>query len=205
MKYFIVGLHASGKHEVINNLKKMGIKCGSIFSNIEPANKATDSANVYGKNNYEYYDISEICKLFENNAYLFLHEIPGLLSFDSTCKYYEGLSAYEFDNNDVFVISPDQLLNILPNSIKEPICFVWMDAKQSTRKIRFYSENRNYNFNEREAIEKRDINLFIKTMYGFNNSNVLYFNNEEPERVAAIIYSLIKHPDLFDVYSKKFI
>lgn len=204
MKYFIVGLHASGKHEVINNLKKMDIKCGNIFSNIEQP-KSSDSSNIYNINNYEYYDISEICKMFENNSYLFMQEIPGLTAFDSSCKYYEGLSQYDFDNNDVFVISPDQLLNILPNSIKEPICFIWMDAKQSTRRTRFYNENRLYNFNEREAIEKRDINLFVKTMYGFNDSSVLYFNNEEPERVAAIIYSLIKHPDLFDIYIKKFI
>lgn len=198
MKYFIIGLHASGKQEVVDILKNHDIKCGKIFSNLK-----LNESDIYNKN-YEYYDVSEINKIFENNAYIFLQTVPGTFNV-CAFKYYEGLSQYEFDNNDVFILSPDQLLNIPPNAIKEPVCFVWLDNKKTTRKNRFVLEDRSYNFNEREAIETRDINSFVKTMYNFNNSSVLYFTNEQPDRIAAIIYSLIKHPDLFEIYKKYYI
>ena len=41
-------------------------------------------------------------------------------------------------------------------------------------------------------------------LYGFEKSNVLYFTNEDPARVAAIIYSLIKYPDLLPIYTESF-
>lgn len=201
MKYFIVGLHASGKQEVNDILKEHGVKCGNIFTNLKK--DEYNAKNIYN-NNYEYYDISEINKIFENNAYIFIHDIPGIFNV-SAFKYFEGLSKYEFDNNDVFVLSPDQVLNIVPSSIKEPICFVWLDNKKSNRKSRYIQENRTYNFNEREAIEKHDINAFVKSLYNTPNSCVLYFTDEEPDRVSAIIYSAIKHPDLLDIYKKTFI
>lgn len=194
MKYIIVGLHCSGKQEVIDILKENNIKCGSVFSNIPPQTK-----NLY--NTYEYYDISEINKIFENNAYIFMQEVQGNFN-TSSFKYFEGLSKYEFDNNDVFCLSPDQVLNIVPCSIKESICFIWLDNKKSNRKNRYINENREYNFNERESLEKRDINTFVKTLY---SSDVLYFTDEEPERVAAIVYSIVKHPDLFEMYKKSFV
>ena len=194
MKYIIVGLHCSGKQEVIDILKENNIKCGSVFSNIPPQTK-----NLY--NTYEYYDISEINKIFENNAYIFMQEVQGNFN-TSSFKYFEGLSKYEFDNNDVFCLSPDQVLNIVPCSIKEPICFIWLDNKKSNRKNRHINENREYNFNERESLEKRNINAFVKTLY---SSDVLYFTDEEPERVAAIVYSIVKHPDLFEMYKKSFV
>ena len=44
----------------------------------------------------------------------------------------------------------------------------------------------------------------VKFLYGLENSHIIYFNNEEPSRVATIIYSIIKHPDLFKLYEKNF-
>ena len=67
---------------------------------------------------------------------------------------------------------------------------------------RYRKERREYNFSNRENIEKRDVASFVKTMYSFNNSKLLYFVGEEPGRVAAIIYSLIKHPELMDIYTE---
>lgn len=202
MKYFIVGLHASGKQEVLDNLKTKNIRCGNIFSNLDDST-AMSSKNTY--TNYEYYDISEISKIFENNAYIFLQEVPSISSVNSAYKYYEGLSKYEFDNNDVFVLSPDQVLNIVPSAIKEPVCFIWLDNKKANRKNRYIQEKRTYDFNERETIEKRDINAFVKHIYNTKDSHVLYFTDELPERISTIIYTLIKHPDLTDLYKKTFV
>ena len=110
---------------------------------------------------------------------------------ENSYKYYEGLTKYEFDNNDVFVISPDQFLNIPQNTINEQVCFIWMDNTKEDRLTRYKSEKRSYSFSARESIEKRDIDAFVKTLYNFNNSKVIYFTNEEPCRVATIVYTLI--------------
>lgn len=209
MKYIVVGLHSSGKQNIIDFLTDHGVACGKLFSNINKESLTSDEYNnIYNIKNYEIYDMSEIHTIFENNAYIFIKDMDLLspIPFSvSAFKIMEGLSKYEFETHDVFMLSPDQLLSISPNTIKEPICFIWVDNNKANRKNRHRFENRNYNFNEREAIERRDINSFVKSMYSFNKSLVLYFNNEEPERIATIIYSLIKYPDLLNIYSKTFV
>ena len=50
MKYFIVGLHASGKNEAIDILRDNGVKCGNLFTNLESPNE-----KVYNYNRYDYY------------------------------------------------------------------------------------------------------------------------------------------------------
>jgi hypothetical protein len=88
------------------------------------------------------------------------------------------------------------------SAIKEDICFVWLDNNKDERLMRYRREKREYNFTSREEIERRDVASFFKTMYSFNNSKLLYFVGEEPGRVAAIVYSLIKHPELIDIYTE---
>jgi hypothetical protein len=199
MKYFIVGLHSAGKQEVADHLNKMGVKCGKLFSNLEEP-----SANIYNSFNYEYYSNDDINIIFENNAYIFIQELPlSALNF-KTGNYYEGLSKYTFDNNDVFILSPDQLLAIPPNVINEPICFVWMDSTKLRRMTRFRLEKRAYSYNERDDYERRDLNTFVKTLYSFNNSQFIYFTDEDPLRVATIIYNTIIHPDTLQMFVNNF-
>lgn len=198
-------MHASGKHEVAKKLESMGVKYGKLFTNLTfDTDTPGVNKNIYNKDNFEYYDIKDVCDIFENNAYIFLQHLPGVFSVVSSIQWFEGLSKYTFDNNDVFVISPDQLMSIPPTTINEPVCFIWMDNTKNNRKTRYFAEKRDYNFKDREDIERKDINSFVKSLYSFNNSNVLYFTDEEPERVATIIYSLIKHPDLLPIYVKSF-
>ncbi len=198
MKYFIVGLHSIGKQEVINRLEKMGIKCGKLFSNIE-----TPTPEQYNSYNYELYSNEDIHDVFENNAYVFIQELPRTnLDFD-TNKYYEGLSKYTLDQNDVFVLSPDQLLSVIPNTLDKDICFVWMDGTKSRRISRYRSEHRSYSYQDRESQECRDLSSFVKALYAYNVP-VLYFMEEEPQRVASIIYTTITHPDTFDMFVKNF-
>lgn len=199
MKYFITGLHSSGKQEVIDCLQKMGVKCGNLFTNYDELNE-----NIYNFKNYEVYNNEDINEIFENNAYIFIQELPKTTISFKTGRYYEGLSKYNFDQNDVFIISPDQLLSIAPNVIKEEICFVWLDNTKDNRSTRYYNEKRSYNYNERDLYEKRDLNSYVKTLYSFNNSNLIYFNDEVPQRVATIIYAMIKHPDTIETFIKNF-
>lgn len=198
MKFFIVGLHSSGKQEVINILKDNGIKCGKLFSNNEDI-----SDKIYNSKNYEYYSNMDINDIFENNAYIFLQEMPHIHMDFKTGKYFEGLSKYTFDQNDAFVLSPDQLLSIIPNSINEDICFVWMDNTKNNRTTRYREEKRNYNYIERDTHERKDINSFVKTLYSFN-APIIYFTDEDPSRIATIIHTIIKHPDTFDMFVKNF-
>ena len=79
-----------------------------------------------------------------------------------------------------------------------------MDNPKKNRLNRYYSEKRSYNFNNRESIESKNSSSFVKFLYGFDKSNVLYFTNEEPSRVAAIIYSMVQHPDLITLYTQVF-
>lgn len=187
-------MHANGKQQTANMLSEMGLKVGKLFTNFDNIS--------YNKDNYEVYDAEDINRIFENQAYIFFKESS---EFNITAhKIYEGLSLYNFDNNDVFVLSPDQVNSIPPTLVKEPICFIWMDNTKSNRRTRYNSENRSYGFNNREEIESKDINTFIKNIYNFNGCQVMYFQNEEPERVATIIYSVWKHPDLLYTVTSHF-
>ena len=199
MKYILVGLHASGKQEVLDKLKEYGCSVGKLFSNLEQEDKS-----VYNSKNYEYYNVAEINEIFENKAYLFVQELQCPEHFEA-CKYFEGLSKFEFESNTFFAISPDQLLAMQPsNLINEPVCFVWMDCSKSIRMNRYRTEKRCYDFQARENIEKLYINEFVKFLYSFNNAPVLYFDNEVPDRIATILMSLDKHPDLLPDFIKNF-
>lgn len=198
MKFLIVGLHASGKQEVLDALSEMDVKCGRLFSNID-----NPSPDIYNSFNYDIFTTNEVNEVFENNAYIFINELDKYSNVNSY-KYFEGLTKYEFDNNDVFILSPDQLLHISPNSIKDDICFIWMDNDKEDRLMRYRREKRSYNFHNREDIEKKDLDFFVKTLYNFNNSSLIYFVREDPRRVATIVYSMIKHPDLIDTFVKNF-
>jgi hypothetical protein len=201
MKYIIIGMHSSGKQEVADILENNGVKCGRLFTNLDNPS----APNIYNGSNYEQYSSKDINEVFENNAYIFMQEFPfGDEMNLSAIKYYEGLSLYEFENNDVFVMSPDQLFAISPTSIKEPVTFIWLDNPKKDRLTRYYTEKRTYSFYNREEIELKDSNSFVKLLYGFDNSNVLYFTNEDPVRIAAIIYSVITYPDLLDIYTDAF-
>lgn len=194
-------MHSSGKQEVADILENYGVRCGKLFTNYDNPT----SSNVYNGVNYEQYSAIDINEIFENNAYIFMHEFPlsDILSFNAI-KYYEGLSLYEFENNDVFVMSPDQLFSISPSSVKEDVCFIWLDNTKKERLNRYYAEKRTYSFSYREEIESKDSNSFVKFLYGFEKGRVLYFTNEDPMRVAAVIYSLIKYPDLLNIYTESY-
>lgn len=201
MKYIIIGMHCSGKQEVADILENKGIRCGRLFTNLENVS----TPNIYNNTNYELYTTQDINSIFENNAYIFMHEFPfGEELNVSALKYYEGLSLYEFDNNEVFVMSPNQLFSVSPSSIKEDVCFIWLDNTKKERLNRYYTEKRTYSFSNREAIESKDSNSFVKFLYGFDKSKVLYFTNEDPARVAAVVYSLIKYPDLLEMYTESY-
>ena len=187
-KLIIIGFNGSGKMAVANALRDMDIKVGQTFRSIDTVgNQYSLSTTVY--------DVKEINDLFENQAYLFIKE-----SVNKANRYYEGISFYEYQNNDVFVMTPDQFNTVA--RFDENVVFVWLDNNSVQRRNRYRSEKRKYDFNRQEQIEQEYIQDFTDRIC--DNAS-LYFNNEDPDRVATIIYSVIKHPDLLDAYLKAFI
>lgn len=198
MKYIVVGLHCSGKQAVLNHLKDMGLKCGKLFSNIEEP-----SPEIYNSENYELYTDKDINYVFENDAYIFIQELQmPKLSFKPD-RYYEGLSKYVFDRNDVIALSPDQLQMIPPGVLNGEFCFIWLDSTKTRRNTRYHTEHRMYNYIDRENIERKDLSTFVKTLYSYNKP-IIYFVDEEPLRVATIVYNTVIHPDTFDMFVKNF-
>ena len=199
MKFFIVGLHCSGKQEILDILEKQGVSVGRLFSNIESA-----SPQIYNSYNYELMSTKDINEMFENKAYLFLQELESSATSKSY-KYYEGLSLWTYDNNQVFALSADQFIAIPQKAFRdEEIVIFWVDCDKHNRHERYLLERRSYGFAEREEIEMRDIAVFGKSVYSVPNSRVIYFSNEEPGRVACTVLTLIEHPEYLPLYEKYF-
>lgn len=192
MKTFILGFHGSGKQEIADILRKEGIKVGKLFTNLP------SSANL-AYQNYEYFENNEIKEIFENNAYVFIKEIET-----ESYEFFEGLSSYEYDNNDVFILTPNQFVKIPPTVIKEDICLVWLDNTQENRLLHYRSEKESYDFFKQEFIEKEYVNDFINMIYDYPKSKLVYFTNEDSARVATIVYTLTKHNELLDIFHKNF-
>ena len=188
MKYIIVGMHSSGKQELFEILMKQNISCGKLFSN----------KNI-NDIRYEFFSDKDVLDVFENKAYIFMKEVDN---FSRNC--YEGLSLYEYDNNSVFILSPDQFTAIPQQFFTEDICLVWLDDNKSVRKQRYDDERRDYDFGEREEFERRDLDEFIKTIYNNKYFHVLYFTNEDIARVSSIVYACVKYPELVNNFEKTF-
>lgn len=187
-KFIIIGFNGSGKMAVANALRDMDIKVGQTFRTIDTIGSQYSLSTAV-------YDVKEVNDLFENQAYLFIKE-----SVNKANRYYEGISFYEYQNNDVFVMTPDQFNTVA--RFDDNVIFVWLDNNSVQRRNRYRSEKRKYDFNRQEHIEQEYIQDFTDRIC---DNAILYFNNEEPDRVATIIYSVIKHPDLLDAYLKAFI
>ena len=111
------------------------------------------------------------------------------------------LSKYSFENNEVFYLSPDQLVKCSFTNISEPICFVWLDNTRSHRLTKHAEDRRTYNFKQREELETQDLSTFVKIIYSKPH---LYFSNEDPIRVAAIIYTMITSPESQNIFFSNF-
>lgn len=186
-KFIIIGFNGSGKVATATKLSQLGIGVGKIFRTTETL------GNIYSLSSVVY-DSQEINNIFDNQSYIFMKE-----SIYRGLRYYEGLSFYEYQNNDVFIMTPDQF-NMVPK-FDDNVVFIWLDTNDSQRKFRYRKEKRKYDFASQEKQEKEYVHDFIDRI---NENKVIYFFNEEPDRVATIIYGMVKHPDLVDAFIENF-
>lgn len=203
MKFILIGQHGVGKHEVCEILRGMGVKVAKQFSTLPKA-----YPSIYHSKDYESYSMAEINELFENGSYIFMHELVSSETDQGAHRFFEGMTHFALDNADVAVMSPDQVLAMQAPMIHLPICFVWMDGTKQFRQRKHRSEKREYIFQERERIETQDLTEFSKCVYSFEIGGgkvpVIYFNQEEPQRVATILYAMVKHPELTEYFIKNF-
>lgn len=196
MKFFIVGKHGSGKLEALNIIESLGAKVAREFSNLE-----SPQPNIYIDPNFLRYQQDDIEAIFNNKSYLSLSPLEECGVLDGY-KYYRGIDFYNYDLADAMILSPRQLSTINKNVLNTKTVFVWMDNNRDSRIHRHAQDDRSYDFLEIEKLESSYDADFVKTIYNFPNSHILYFNNECPERVASVVYSIIKHPDLLDIFIK---
>ena len=109
MKYIAVGMHSSGKQELFDLLTKQQIKCGKLFSNA-----------TINDIRYDFFTDKDVLSIFENKAYMFIKEQD-----EFSRESYEGLSLYEYDNNDVFILSPSQFVAIPVQSSRSADRYHW--------------------------------------------------------------------------------
>lgn len=198
MKFIIVGKQGCGKFAILNQLERMGIRVGREFSNLP-----SKPDKVYIDPKYEHYSMEDVNNIFETKSFLYLGGLEETEVQDSYI-YYRGMSHYTYDNADVISISPIQLDLLNKTLMTEPVVFVWLDNKRDSR-IRLHAEEgRTHSFVEQEGIESRNDADFVKSLYNFPNSSVIYFTNEIPERVATILAALVKHPDLVNSFIENF-
>jgi hypothetical protein len=186
-KFIIIGFNCNGKMHVAKRLEEKGVRVGHIFRNTESVGEQYSLSTVV-------YDSKEVNDLFENQSYIFIKE-----SQNKADKYYEGLSFYEYQNSDVIIMSPDQF-NMVPR-FDDNVIFVWLDNNDTNRRYRHRAEKRKYDFANQDRLEKEYIHDFMDRI---GDNPIIYFLNENPERVATIVHSLIKHPDLTDEFLETF-
>lgn len=191
MKYFITGFHCSGKERLLKDLKSAGINVGTSFNTISEY-----VPEIYTCNSVTYTN-QDVSDIFENSDYIFLREITAY-----GVPFYDGLTRTSFDNSDVFCVTPDQTVWI-PN-VPEDVCFIWLDNTTSERRLRYTEEKRKYDFSVTEALEKEYAEEFINKIYNMPKTHLIYFNNEDPVRVSAVIQALILHPDLLPIFEKRY-
>lgn len=191
MKYILTGLHSSGKLEVADLLSKKGIRVAKFFTNCDNID--------YNKPLYETLSTEEMNRIFENGAYVYFSDADKKMA-----NHYETLSTSEFEQSDVIVMSPNQMNNVPLKNLPDRVCFVWMDCNQTERMNRHRTEKRQYSFTEREDIERADLSDYVSKIYSMPNSTSIYFSNEEPQRVAALVEVMVKFPSAAETIIENF-
>lgn len=199
MKIFIVGSQGTLKSELYSLLKDSRFKCGKNFTN------NTEADTTYNKYIYKYYTNKVVEELFEQDAYVFIcnsgYDPEGIFT---------GLDLDEYENNDVFVFTPEQFINVKPQYIKGAL-IVWLDGKRKWRmnNIRYAGSNGDeptYNVYDVEKVENTFVPRFYKILRKSSNENknVLYFYEEEPRRVEFIVKTAAKDPKALKEIINKF-
>lgn len=192
-KYILIGPHSSGKREVLSVCRSMGLRVGSQF--VVPGDIPDE---IYQDEDADVYTFKEVSNIYTQGAYLCMSS-GGIVPAG---EIYRGISLYEFDNNDVFYITPDQLPSLNKTVLnKYNIVWIWLDNTRVKRENYHKSNDFYYDFAAQERNEAMDDFPSLLYSYGYP---VLYFSGDIPERIATVIYTLVKYPSLLEIYIKNY-
>lgn len=188
MKYIIVGRHSSNQHYILQILKTLGISVGFESSTVR------DPKGYYLDPNYEYIDVRTANNIFELNEYIYMSSFGD--------GNYKLLPFHTFDSVDVMTMGPEEVNQINIRMVRDEVTFIWVDDTTTVRRRNYIEESRNYDWRNQEEIESVGNADFMDNIYKLGH--VLYFTNEDPHRVATTIYTLIKYPNLLDLYKETY-
>lgn len=190
MKYLIVGRQGCGLPEIIEEIENMGLSVGHIFRSTRDLDPQSYTLSRI------VYDYTDIEKIEETDSYIFIQE-----SFQKE-KFLEGLSFYEYDRNDISYMGIDHIVKI-PQKVwdKMDVTIIWLDNTYDFRYNYMLENHYKHTFKIQEDNENFNIPGFMERIY---DKQHIYFFNEDPRRVASILFALVKHPDLLDIFIKNF-
>jgi len=195
-KIIITGSHLSGQFELVQQLiKYKNIKLGNIYTNQKLCN-----SDQHGLRNYHYVENKKIEEIYNNNAFVFL----TTLDFTKEMVY-NGLTYEEFEKNNLFVLTPEEVImlprNIFGKKIKgEPspeenhsVVFIWLDSTPTYRMTNYENQKILYDFQERETTECYDLKVLSE--YMLSHGSYLYFQNIDEYMVSPIVKSIYEISD----------
>lgn len=197
MKIFIVGSQGTMKSDVYNLFKEDKLRCGKLFTN------NTESELTYNKYLYKYFPSKVVEEIYEQGAYVFIcnagYDPEGI---------YTGLDLDEYENNDVFVVTPEQFTHIGSAFLKDTL-ILWLDGRREWRfnNIRYKGGSEpTYNIYNIDTVESATTKAFYKSIRKVqsDNKNVLYFLEESPGRVEVIAKTIFRDPKLLREFITKF-
>ena len=109
-----------------------------------------------------------------------------------------------FDKCDFITLTPREMMQIPSNRNLGEVCIIWLDNTRANRYKHWKETNSTIDFNEQEEFEKQYMTNFTDFVYKFQNSHLIYFNNEEPLRAAAVAVAIHKVPMLLPMFEKSF-
>lgn len=191
MKIWLVGPQGTCKRDIYRLLEADKFRTGKLFTNI-----SLDEV-TYNKYLYKYFPSETVNEIFENGSHLF--------TCSCTCdeeNIYTGLDFAEYDEHDVFVLTPEQFLSLSRQQYLKDGLVVWLDGGWTWRRnnIRYHEyrtmDDPTYNYNLIEESERSSYQHFYRAISELarDAKNVIYFHEESPCRVKAIVKAIALNP-----------
>jgi guanylate kinase len=174
-KIIILGKSGSGKDHLMRNLVEKGLK-PCLKWTTRPARKFEKQGITYNFVSENYFTQS-----INENKFLCYQKFE-VTPIDRTPEtWYYGITQMEFENSQLFIMTPDEFKNITPEQRKG--CFVvYLDIDRSVRESRlFRREDKNDSIKRRLDADEED----------FKDLNDYDLKIRDPEFTADDVYDLM--------------
>jgi guanylate kinase len=175
MKLIIVGASGSGKDYALNTLRKNGLNCAVKYT--------TRPNRNFEENGIDYHFIKndQFEKMIINNTMC----VYQSFNINNDIWYY-GFSSNSFQENDIFILTPKELLH-LALDIRQNCIVLYLNIDKETRYNRLISRNdNNDDINRRILSDEKDFENFKEYDIQISNSN---FHIQQIYMALNLIYN----------------